>query len=187
MSNKIGIIAEDISDIKVIKLLAKKLSGKSISSNHHVGKGCGPLKNKTPGWCKSLNTKGCTKILVVHDRDRNCATNLRKSLEEILKCAPQANKVVVIPEEELEAWLLSDTEAIARALKLRSPLDIVHHPETIDSPKEYIRDQVYKISNKKISYVNSVHNELIAKEINVDLITKKCPSFMLFENFFSKK
>lgn len=58
MSKKIGIIAEDISDVEVIKILGKKISGKAINSAYFVGKGCGPLKKKTPGWCKSLCTRG---------------------------------------------------------------------------------------------------------------------------------
>ena len=185
MTSKIGIIAEDISDIEVIKLLAKKLTGKTISAHHHVGKGCGPLKRKTPAWCRVLFTKGCSRVLLVHDRDRNDASQLRKTLEDILANAPQQVKIVVIPEEELEAWLLSDTSAITKAMKLKSKISVIHHPETITSPKEYIHQQVYKASQNKIIYVNSVHNKLIAQEINVALIKQRCPSFKQFEDFFT--
>lgn len=187
MTHKIGIIAEDMSDIEVIKILAKKVSGKAISSCHFVGKGCGPLKRKTPGWCKSLMTKGCAQIIMIHDRDRNNAQQLRDQLEAILGQAPQPTKVVIIPEEELEAWLLSDTAAIAAALKLRNKIKQVNHPETVGSPKEFIRDTVYKTSDKKVQYVNNVHNKLIAQLANTDLIKKKCPSFRPFVNFFSPR
>ncbi len=187
MANKIGIIAEDMSDVEVIKILAKKISGNNVSADQHVGKGCGPLKKKAPGWCKSLLTKGCTRIIMVHDRDRNNAEQLREQLEEVLASAPQATKVVVVPEEELEAWLLSDTEAIKKAMNLQKSIKTVHHPEAIDSPKEYIRDQIYNKSSKKVQYVNSVHNKLIAEEIDIQLVIKKCPSFGPFHIFFEKK
>lgn len=187
MSQKVGIIAEDMSDVEVIKILAQKVSGKNVSADQHVGKGCGPLKKKALGWCKSLLAKGCTRIILIHDRDRNDATRLRNQLEEVLKNAPQATKVVVVPEEELEAWLLSDVDAIKKAMSLRKSIKIVHHPENVDSPKEYIRDQVYKTSNKEVQYVNSVHNKLIAKELDVTLVYKRCPSFAPFHGFFGKK
>lgn len=114
MSNKFGLIAEDASDIEVIRRLAKKVSGKNISAAHFVGKGCGPIKKKIAGWCKAFATKGCTQILLVHDRDRNDSAILMKQLNDILVQAPQARKLVVIPSEELEAWLLADHQAIKR-------------------------------------------------------------------------
>lgn len=187
MSKKLGIIAEDISDIEVIKILGKKISGKSVNSAHFVGKGCGPLKKKTPGWCKSLKTKGCDSILLVHDRDRKDAAKLRAELEAILQDAPQDIKIVAIPEEELEAWLLSDAAAINKALKLDDKFKKVNHPETVASPKEYIRDAVYKASDKKKSYINSVHNKLIAEYINIKEISQRCPSFAPFSGVFEKK
>lgn len=186
MSQKIGLIAEDMSDIEVIKILAKKISGKSISTSHFVGKGCGPLKRKTPGWCKSLATKGCTKILLVHDRDRNDAILLKNELDGILATAPQATKVVVVPEEELEAWLLSDVVAIKKALNLKKDIKTVHHPEKIESPKEFLRDSIYKVSDKTLQYVNNVHNKTIAENIDVVEISNRCPSFKPFSEFFSR-
>lgn len=187
MTKKIGIIAEDISDVEVIKILGKKISGKAINSAHFVGKGCGPLKKKTPGWCKSLGTKGCDCILLVHDKDRNNAANLRAQLEAILGDAPQTKKVVAIPEEELEAWLLSDAEAINKAMKLDGKFKAIHHPENVASPKEYLRDIVYKVSGRKRSYVNNVHNKLIAEQINTEKVALLCPSFAPFMELFAKK
>ncbi|MGH1510494.1 DUF4276 family protein [Ralstonia solanacearum] len=184
MSVKIGIIAEDVSDVEVLKLLARKITGKPVSTAHFTGKGCGPLKKKTPGWCKDLAHKGCTKILLVHDLDRNDAKTLRKTLEGILQKSTAFKQAVVIPAEELEAWLLSDTSAITSALNLQKALKVVHHPETISSPKEYIRDKVWQVSNKTTAYVNSVHNKLIAEKLNIKFVQKKCPSFKDFANFF---
>lgn len=184
MAQKIGLIAEDQSDIDVIKLLAKKLTGKTLSSAQFVGKGCGPIKRKTPGWCKNFHLKGCTGVLLVHDLDRNNEADLRATLERVMTQSTTLRRAVVIPIEELEAWLLSDTDAISNAMKLPKSLKAVPHPEKIDSPKEFIRDSVYRVSNKKVQYVNSVHNGLIAERIDVALIRKKCPSFRPFAAFF---
>ncbi len=130
--------------------------------------------------------QGCDCILLVHDRDRNNAANLRAQLEAILVNAPQTKKVVAIPEEELEAWLLSDAEAINKAMKLNGKFKTIHHPENVASPKEYLRDTVYKVSGKTKSYVNNVHNKLIAEQINTETIASLCPSFAPFMELFTK-
>lgn len=184
MSVKYGLIAEDVSDIDVIKRLARKISGKNISASHFTGKGCGPIKKKAVRWCKAFEAKGCKQILLVHDRDRHNAAALRAQLTQVLELAPQAMKVVVIPNEELEAWLLSDHLAIKTALNLRKAIKEEHHPENITSPKEYLGAAVWKISEKKVIYVNAVHNPLIAEHVDVNRVLKKCPSFKPFVDFF---
>lgn len=184
---KYGLIAEDKSDIEVVKILARKVTGRAISAAYFVGKGCGPIKRKAPGWCKDFAIKGCTQILLLHDRDRNDAAKLRTTLEAVLEQVPQEKKVVVIPTEELEAWLLSDHKAIEQALKLRGAIAEEHHPELIASPKEYLGGQVRKVSQKTVEYINSVHNPLIAEKIDVRSISRKCPSFVPFASFFKKK
>lgn len=183
MAVRIGIIAEDMSDIEVLKILAKKVSRKTFSVSHFVGKGCGPLAKKTPGWCKNLWLKGCTHILLIHDLDRNNLADLRLRLETILGLAPQLFKAVVIPSEELEAWLLSDTAAISKALNLKKILKEIHHPEKVPSPKEHIGEMVRKNSNSQRTYVNTVHNRLIAHEMDINKIKAKCPSFLGFASF----
>lgn len=184
MAIKFGLIAEDASDIEVIKKLAKKICGKNIAASHFVGKGCGPIKRKAVAWCKAFATKGCNKILLLHDRDRNNADKLRAQLTEIISTAPQTKKVVVIPSEELEAWLLSDHAAIKAALNLRKPINEEYHPEDINSPKEYLGAAIWKISEKKVTYINAIHNPIIADYIDVARISRKCPSFKPFEEFF---
>lgn len=186
MAVKYGLIAEDVSDIAVIKLLAKKIRGQNISAAHFVGKGCGPIKKKAPGWCKAFQTKGCTQILLVHDRDRKDAAGLRQELEAVLKSVPQARTLVVVPTEELEAWLLSDHQAVKTALNLKKAIKEEHHPERIVSPKEYLGEAVWKTSGKKVSYINAVHNPLIAEHVDIGRIIHKCPSFEPFANFFKK-
>jgi hypothetical protein len=186
MAVKYGLIAEDVSDVLVIKTLAKKISGRNISADHFVGKGCGPIKKKVSGWCKAFQTKGCTQILLVHDRDRHDADKLRRELELVLDSAPQKRKVVVVPSEELEAWLLSDHHAVRVALNLKKALKEEHHPERIISPKEHLGTTVWRASEKKVSYINAVHNPLIAEHVDVGLIIRKCPSFELFAQFFKR-
>jgi Domain of unknown function (DUF4276) len=184
MSGLVGIIAEDISDVEVIKILCKKITGKALRSCHFVGRGCGPLKKKTPGWCKSLKTRGCQSILLIHDRDRKDAAALRQELELILDSVHQLRTVVVIPEEELEAWMLADCSAIQSVFKLQKVPKFVNFPETIVSPKEFLRDQIYSLSGQKKTYVSTVHNKLIAEQLDLSKVISRCPSFKPLVDFF---
>lgn len=183
----IGIIAEDESDVAVLKHFASKLTSRRFSVSKFTGKGCGPLKRKTPGWCKAFLEKGCSAIVLVHDRDRNKEDALRRDLEKIVADLKlQKMMFVVIPCEELEAWLLSDTKALKSAMNLASIPKQILHPETIDSPKEHLSKLVHahsKLNSKR--YVNSVHNLLIAKALKVTAISQRCPSFRHFESFVS--
>jgi len=180
----VGVIAEDSSDVEVLKELGRKVSGRNFSISQHFGKGCGPLKSKTLGWCQALSKKGCKAVVLVHDRDNKDANKLRQELEGILATSVMKRCYVTIPSEELEAWLLSDTHAIEMALNLESKLKEIHHPETVLSPKEHLGDLITSHSkNKTKCYVNTEHNRLIAKEIDISKIEKKCPSFATFKTF----
>ncbi|MFA5040841.1 MAG: hypothetical protein WC464_04315, partial [Bdellovibrionales bacterium] len=68
-SKQIGMIAENNSDIEVLKILAGKITNRSFSIDSFVGKGCGPIKRKMQGWCNVFIKKGCQSVVVVTDRD----------------------------------------------------------------------------------------------------------------------
>lgn len=184
MAIHVGIIAEDPSDVEVLKELGRKISGRNFSVSQHFGKGCGSLKSKTPGWCQAFSKKGCKAVVLVHDRDNKNANQLRQDLEGILATSVMKRCYVTIPSEELEAWLLSDTSAIKRALNLEKEPKEIHHPETILSPKEHLGGLVTSHSKGKSKYyVNTEHNGLIVKEIAISAIEQKCPSFAPFKTF----
>ena len=182
-ARRLGFIAEDASDIEVLKILTKKLTAKQFSVSYFTGKGCGPIRRKSAAWCKNFSVKGCEYAVIVHDLDKSDYLTLHGQLNQILHAAPQKVKAVVIPSEELEAWLLADEEAIASALKLGKIPKPIHHPETIDSPKEHLGQIVRSHSKKKKEYINTVHNSLIAIDMDVVKIRNKCPSFKSFEAF----
>lgn len=183
MTKIIGLIAEDDSDIEVLKILAAKISNRRFSTKHFVGKGCGPLKRKLPGWCKALLDKGVSSIAVIHDLDKNDLAALRSRLDELLPKDGLTHRAVIIPVEELEAWLLSDEVAIETAMKLQSRPKTIHHPEKVTSPKEHLGRIVRDHSKDRLKqYVNTVHNKLIAQSLSPDKLAK-CSSFSDFRDF----
>lgn len=182
---KIGVIAEDASDVEVLKILASKVATRKFSTAHFIGKGCGPLKRKIPAWCKVFVTKGVNSVIVVHDRDRLDAAKLKETLSSLIPEESFAVSSVVVPIEELEAWLLSDEHAIRKALNLTAAPKPTHHPEAILSPKEHLGRLVRQHSkNQQKQYVNTIHNPLIAEEISLTKLNR-CPSFRDFRAFVS--
>jgi hypothetical protein len=166
---KLGIIAEEQNDVDVILEISKKiLGGRSVSKRSFVGHGCGKLRRK----CE------------VHDLDRKSKAELHQELTSKIKLVGFSRKLVLIPTEELEAWLLSDPQAIQRCFNLSQTPKIRKNPETIASPKEYLRDLVWSLGKKK--YVNTIHNVKIAKNIELGKIAS-CQSFMPLSDFLRTK
>lgn len=184
MAKKIGVIAEDSSDIEVIKqILNKILPPQSFTVKKFVGNGCGKLRNKCSSWTKILFDSGCQHVFIFHDLDRYNLKKLRTELE--VKVCPREypNSLVVIPSEELEAWLLADVHAIKTVFKLTSDIKLPNDVEKIPSPKEYIEKLVWKHGKKR--YLNTVHNKKIAELIELTKL-ENLSSYRPFNNFIAK-
>lgn len=166
---KIGILAEDTTDADCIKILVKRMSNDRVMSKGMGVGGGGNMLNtrKMTLFTKSLFAEECTHLLVVHDLDRNGLTNelndenqLRAKLKKALVHNPITPKSIIVPIEEIEAWLLSDKEP---------------YPQKISNPKNVLRklNPNYRTSD----------NAKLAEEINIDDIAKKCPSFRPLKEF----
>jgi hypothetical protein len=166
---KIGLLGEDTSDTDCIAALVTRLSKDRVALRGRGVGGGGNMFNvkKMTRFTKSLSDEGCSYLVVVHDLDRNRITSelnnetqLRARLEKALEHNPITGKTIIVPIEEIEAWLLSD----------KYP-----HPEKISNPKKILRnlDRNYRTSD----------NARIAGKINIDEITQKCPSFKPLQEF----
>jgi len=183
----LGIIAEDDSDVRVIKTLVERISGaRSIRTKSFNGKGCSKLRRKCGDWAKLLHLRGCRTLIVVHDLDRNKHSDLLKLLNNILSSCPIPNRTVCIPIEELEAWLLSDAEALKTVFNLPRLPRLPGSPENVQGPKEELRRIIDRSSRSTKLYLNTKHNERISQAISIDMIGQKCPSFHSFRDFVVK-
>lgn len=181
MAIKIGIIAEDISDIQVItEILSKYLKTSSFSTKHFVGKGCGKLKNKCHAWVDNLIKQGCEHIFIFHDLDRNNEEQLRKEIQGKIFDLKFKNSLIVIPVEELEAWLLCDTDAIRKVFSIKTTIKQPANAESVKSPKEHIEKLVRQAGNK--IYINTIHNKKIANLTLLEQL-KKCSSYMPLHDY----
>jgi hypothetical protein len=163
---KMGIIAEDDSDVAVIRELTLKLLGnRRIKFIRFIGHGCGKLRRKCRAWAEHLVGQGCLWIAVVHDLDLNNEQQLRAQLTNAIAEVRAKATVVLIPRRKIEAWLLFDAHAIATAFNERRCLRLPGNPEALPDPKRSLRELIWRFYQK--DYLSTIHNELIAKHIDV--------------------
>lgn len=177
----LGIIAEDLSDVAVMrKLTAKVLPESAFSVKHFVGNGCGKLKRKCAAWADALRRRGCSHIVVVHDLDEADEAELRLLLERTISGVQVGGTIVVIPIREIEAWLLTDARAIQRVFTMQREPKVPKNPESVQDPKATLEQLVWRASRKR--YVNSIHNERIAAEARLQALAQ-CRSFRPYPDF----
>ncbi|SRR5260370_5389988 len=184
--SRIGIIAEDNSDVDVIRSIVGKIARRKFGVDKFVGHGCGKLRSKCRAWSGNLRERGCTLLILVHDLDRANLGVLNASLAAALTPCPITLNIIVIPVREIEAWLLADHEAIRKAMNLSKAIGKIKNPEAITRPKEHLRDLVWVRSGHKSRYVNSIHNVKIAEACSIANL-RRCASFKPLENFLSAR
>jgi hypothetical protein len=172
---KVGIIAEDDTDVAVVREVTLSLMRpRTVGFKRFIGNGCGKLRRKCGAWAINLVQQGCPWLAVVHDLDLYNEQQLRVELTEAIAPAKPKASVVLIPKREIEAWLLYDALAIAQVFNENQLAKLPGQPETLTDPKKHLRDLIWKKYRKQ--YLNTIHNALIASRINVELLAK-CASF----------
>lgn len=180
---RIGVIAEETNDVDVMyELTCKIIRENKFSLSHFVGHGCGKLRRKCKAWSEILLAKGCDHLAVVHDLDQYEEATLRKELDEYVLSIGFGQTVILIPVEEIEAWLLSDPKAVKTVFNMRRLPKIPKAPEKIKSPKEYLGRLVRNESRSQ--YLNTVHNRRIARELSIGALDR-CPSFSSYPAFLT--
>jgi hypothetical protein len=182
MKIRIGIIAEDNSDVEVISEILKKMrQNDEISIKKFVGHGCGRIVGKCCQWANQLFLYGCKYLLVIHDLDERDINELRTDINHAINSSSIRRKIVVIPIREIEAWLLCDGEAIRKSMGIRNKISDTANPQLIIDPKRKLGEIIYLKSEKRKRYIVN-DNVRIASRINVKKLLR-CNSFIPLYNF----
>ena len=178
---KIGIIAEESSDVDVLyELTCKLIMESSFSFKKFVGHGCGKLRKKCTSWAENLLRRGCSHLVIIHDLDNNNEEELRDELTCLVQNVCFDGYIILIPIREIEAWLLTDANALKAVFKMPKLPRLPSSPEILIDPKEKLRDIVWKNSRRR--YLNTIHNRQIAAESKISKMNV-CRSFQPFPKF----
>jgi hypothetical protein len=192
---KVGMIFEcgpDGADKKVCEHLARKLqedieiSSVTLNNKPNLISECGDS-------AAVLLQQGCERIIIIWDlypawREKGEKPCLKEDrnviMESLSKTGVKSSQVhLVCIEQELEAWLLADGDAISQVVsKPTHPVRIPNspHPERRSNPKKYL-NRFFKEHGISKGYPDRDDAEKIVKNIvNLNKL-KCCPSFVRFQ------
>lgn len=178
-----AILAEDDSDRDSLKTLVRRIA--ENPSLTVLGKGfggCGALQKNVCRFIDLFRSKGATHFVICRDADGPHAKPRYDELCNTLSgsITNEDAACIVIPVQEIEAWLIADPMAISSTIKsLR--IKEVPHPEHISKPKAWLVRQAQRLSKPK--YAPRTHNPRIAEYLNINQVLNKCPSFQPLVDF----
>lgn len=175
-----GILGEDSSDVEALKCLVHRIAGNSsITIKTRGYDGCGQLLRKGASQIQLFSRPPYSfrKFIVCYDCDRaNPKERHDDVVTQIVKPSAVAGLFcVIVPVQELEAWILADIAAVENIFDGWSPKEILN-PEAVNDPKQHL-EKLSRDSKQRPKYVHAVHNPRIAKFLNLDTVAKKCKSF----------
>ena len=179
-----AVLGEHRSDAETLVVIIKRLLGDDRASILRKGfNGCGELCRKGASHIRQFGDRGATHFVVCHDADGpDPAPVLSKVREMIVDPAHvAATCCIVVPVQELEAWIIADEAAIAKtipSLKLK-PLP---QPESRSDPKEWLVRQSRKRRSRPL-FTPTMHNRRVAEHLDLKTVADKCPSFRPLVDF----
>ena len=173
------ILAEDHSDAETLDVLVRRIRGAGVNRVHRRGfGGCGELCRKAGAHIELFSKQGATHFIICHDSDGNDPVEIRNKVRSRVGAKIDLKRVIheiIVPVEELEAWIIADESAINKAIPRLSIKETLH-PETIKNPKEWLIKQS-RDSRSRPLYAPATFNCQVAKHIDIAKVERKCPSF----------
>ena len=173
-----AVLAEDRSDAESLVVLIRRISGMDNATIHRKGfNGCGELCRKA--WChiQDFTRKGARRFIICHDSDGANPGAVKQKVRDALAAKIQVpdDCCIVVPVQELEAWIIADEAAITKAIP-SLVIKLVSQPESVPSPKEWLVDESRKGRSRPL-YVPTIFNEKVAAFLDLQKVQRKCPSF----------
>ena len=178
-----GVLGEDNSDTERLKVLIRRLAGnKSLPVEAKGYSGCGDLLRKGANQLMLFAELGCQRFVVCCDADGPDPRERRDEvLSRIVRPAAVERHCIVIPVQELEAWILADLPAVSRVITGWKPSPI-NNPEHVAGPKERI-EKLSRDSKRRPRYHHTTHNQQVAKYLDLNKVHRECPSFRPLADF----
>lgn len=186
----LAVLAEDKSDYETLKILIRRLLDEPQLAVRGKGYGgCGELFSKGARDITTWNKLGSKKFVICVDADGDEQGRRNRIKSDVVdKTTVAAGCCVLVPVEEIEAWILADVAAVGKVItgwKNASSLNI-QSPESIRRPKERL-EELSRGDNFKPRYSHASHNPAVARHLDLQRIEKKCPSFKRLKEFLARK
>lgn len=185
-SLRIGVVAEDETDAKTLRVLVQRLRGREVAVPVRFGGGCGEILRKGERYMRDLVRDGCQGLILVRDLDRdsrNGQLNDKDACRRQLEAIPGhagALRHICIPVEELEAWFWAD-EQVIRKVGRDAALKAHASPENLRQPKEALM-RLSRAGGQRPRYATTDNPDL-AKDLDLDLCARRCPAFRQLRDF----
>jgi hypothetical protein len=181
---KFAVLAEDHSDAESLVTLVRRISGMPRLSVKSKGfGGCGELCRKAWNHIQIFADQGATHFIVCHDSDGNDPLEIQRKVEAAIKNKMVLNHphCIVVPVQEMEAWVIADEDAIRRVIPTLS-IKVVPRPESVGGPKEWLQKESRKGGSRPL-YVPTIHNPRVVEHIDLEKLERKCPAFRPLKQF----
>ncbi len=119
-----AILGEDKSDVATLKVILKRLIGDdSIKIKTKGYNGCAELLRKGAKQITAFSKLGLAIFVVCYDSDgKDPAKRYSDVVSKIIKPTGLKNTIcVVIPVQELEAWILADIQSVTNVFSSWKP------------------------------------------------------------------
>jgi hypothetical protein len=182
---RFAILGEDDSDAETLKILVRRVAENERLPVYTKGyNGCAQLMRKGARDVAALAEEGWHRFVIAHDADRMTAEARHAAVWARVVKRSQAMPgccCVVVPVEELEAWILADVEAVTKEWPAWRPKPVAS-PERIESPKEHL-ERLSRDAQHRPRYSHKTHNPVIAPHLDLAMVERKCPSFCVLSRF----
>jgi hypothetical protein len=179
-----GILGEHESDVATLKVLVRRLVGNDSLRIRGKGYGgSGKMLQEGARQLRAFRNLGCSRFLVCLDADGPDPVPVRNnaSARIVRPSGISDGCCIVVPVQELEAWILADIECAAQIFPSWKPAAIPN-PEHVVNPKEHL-EKLSRDSNQRPRYSHAVHNEKMARHLDLRKVSQKCPAFRELEKF----
>lgn len=180
----LGVLAEDKSDVaSIIALLRRLLPRPNIHIQPKAFGGGAELVRKGARILELMKSCGCNGFVICHDADGPDPEAKRQEVHRCVVRPAQADHgaCVLIPVQEIEAWVLADTSAISAVIPTLK-LKPINSPEQVRDPKERLRNLSRKRGAKPL-YVPAIHNAKVLARADLEVLSSRCPSFRPLAGF----
>lgn len=186
--NSYGLIVEGDYDIPVFLELLRRICGLEIQIHPAKGGGVPAFMRKFPrllhGFYHVTQTAGAVdKAIVIRDADNGNPAKIEQMMRERVPRDTfrfRDGVMVHAVKREMETWLLADVVAINRVALARGGRSVRAVPGQLEEFRDAKQRLMRLLEAAGLQYSPRVCGE-VAKEMNLETLRTRCPSFLLFE------